>query len=83
MELNIIKIAYNPELSNRFQIWIRNNITPSMFSEKETETMQYQVDTIKCAMEDNLDLDERIPWIGLDDEIIESCIEQDVTYIEI
>ena len=83
MELNIIKIAYNPELSNRFQIWIRNNITASMFSQDKNETMQYQVDTIKCAMEDNLDLDERIPWIGLDHEIIESCIKQDVTYIEI
>ena len=35
-------------------------------------------------MEDNLDLsDDKLPWIGLDDEIIESCIEQDVTYIEI
>ena len=83
MELNIIKIAYNPELSGRFKVWIRNNITASMFSQDKDETMQFQVDIIKCAIDDLLDLDERLPCEGADDHIIEACLEQGVTYIEI
>ena len=72
----ILKIAYNPPLTQGLKNWIKKYITPSMVSQDET-TNQYGLDMIwvetqevKYEVKDN------------DASILQECINQSIEYLE-
>lgn len=73
---NIIKIGYNPDISEETKTWIRGYITPSMFSD-DNSSHQYHLDTIKCAIDDG--------YYVLSDEdatVFQEAYNQNVEYFE-
>lgn len=73
--MNILKIAYLPEISADAKNFIKNNINPSMTSTDES-SFQYSLDFVLSALEDYHEL------YAMDYVYLKNLEVQEIQYIE-